>query len=112
LILLTLDAKTILRKIEKPSVSPPKRPITAYLIFAGSRMASAIESESDVDARKRMVQAARKVATEWKTMSDQEKKVIHFTYNSHFLSSMSLPNVTMKASCKSIYQPVLPLMHF
>jgi hypothetical protein len=77
--LLILDAKSALRKIEKPSISPPKRPSSAYILFAGRRMADLIKSESDTDGKKRLVNAAKKVGAEWSSMSEEEKKVNFLT---------------------------------
>lgn len=109
--LLILDAKSALRKLEKPSISPPKRPASPYILFAGRRIAALIESESDTDSKKRLVQAAVKVGGEWSSMSEEEKKVNFPSYHSHILKSTSLPKETMKAGYKSIYPLVLHLMH-
>ena len=76
LIELTIDAKTILKKIEKPAVVYPKRPVSAYILFSSRKIRQELKDSLESDAKTKFRNAASKASKEWSEMSDEEKKVI------------------------------------
>ncbi|KAI8820415.1 uncharacterized protein EV422DRAFT_506662 [Fimicolochytrium jonesii] len=73
-----VDPKQLIRKklkaIGKPSAVPPKRPLSAYVLFANDQVPSIRGSLSDVPPTERIAYIGRTAGQRWKALDASEKQ--------------------------------------
>ncbi|KAJ3005295.1 UNVERIFIED_CONTAM: exp1-like protein [Siphonaria sp. JEL0065] len=70
------DLRAKIKRLGKPSVEPPKAPLTAYVLFCGTRYKTIAESDpfKDIDKIDRSRAVATQLGKEWQALSQEEKE--------------------------------------